>query len=420
VLFSGVLEAGEPPCWLCLDLRSGPRLESWEEAFSSEPVRWPSPEELPRALEEWRDWPALTPALRRALPLLETFERQALLADLAAGGGDLFAYGRDAELELVAWPLPELLRGGREERVFEDVLEAASLAGTARIFGALAAMDREAQARQERRETRRLWRLLEKLDEEEARLRVLADKQREGLALQAQLWRYPPDFRSGELSLDTPEGPVLIRPDPRHSLREHMERLFHSAGRGRRGLVLLEQRRAALRLRLAQIATEPHAEQAGASREGADLAAPHDQDRTPAALPEARKHSGLPANVQAFVSSDGIVILRGRDAEGNRALLRLAQPCDLWMHVEGGPGAHVLVRRDQEREIPGRSLEEAANLALAKSWRRGSARAGVLCAQARHVRPVKGGKPGSVRVDKVECSLEVQLDPDIELRVTRL
>jgi hypothetical protein len=44
----------------------------------------------------------------------------------------------------------------------------------------------------------------------------------------------------------------------------------------------------------------------------------------------------------------------------------------------------------------------------------------VLCAQARHVRPVKGGKPGSVRVDKVECALELQLDPDIELRVTRL
>jgi hypothetical protein len=55
-----------------------------------------------------------------------------------------------------------------------------------------------------------------------------------------------------------------------------------------------------------------------------------------------------------------------------------------------------------------------------KSWRRGSARAGVLCAQARHVRPVKGGKPGLVRVDKVECTLEVRLDPDIELRITRL
>jgi len=120
------------------------------------------------------------------------------------------------------------------------------------------------------------------------------------------------------------------------------------------------------------------------------------------------------------LSSDGIVILRGRDAEGNRALLRLANPCDLWMHVEGGPGAHVLVRREQGREIPRRSLEEAANLALVKSWQRGSAKAGVLCAQARHVRPVKGGKPGSVRVDKVECALEVQLDPSIESRATRL
>ena len=268
-----LLFSGAPPCWLCLDLRTGPRLESWEESFSSDSVRWPSPEELPRALEEWQGWPVLTPTLRRTLPLLDALEGQALLADLAAGGGDVFAYGRGAEFELFAWPLPELLRGGREERVFEDVLEAATLVGTARIFGA---------------------------------------------------------------------------------------------------------------------------------------------------LPEARKQSGLPANVQAFVSSDGIVILRGRDAEGNRALLRLAKPCDLWMHVEDGPGAHVLVRREPGQELPRGSLEDAANLALVKSWRRGSARAGVLCAQARHVRPVKGGKPGSVRVDKVECTLEVQLDPDIELRVTRV
>ena len=280
ILFSAAPEDGARPCWLCLDLRSGPRLESREDPIVDSPVRWPSPEELPRALEDGRGWPALTPELRRTLPLLEALEQQALLADLAVGGGDLFVYGRDAALEIVAWPLPDALREGREERVFTDALEAARLAGTARIFGDPAALDRGAR-------------------------------------------------------------------DP----------------------------------------------------------------RTP---------SGLPANVQAFASSDGIVILRGRDARGNWALLRLAGPYDLWMHVEGGPGAHVLVRREQGRELPQRSLHEAANLALVKSWRRGSARAGVLCAQARHVRPVKGGKPGSVRVDKVECALELQLDPDIELRVTRL
>jgi hypothetical protein len=36
------------------------------------------------------------------------------------------------------------------------------------------------------------------------------------------------------------------------------------------------------------------------------------------------------------------------------------------------------------------------------------------------VRPVKDGKPGSVRGDEVEYVLELTLDPDIELRVTRL
>jgi hypothetical protein len=247
-------------------------------------------------LEEWHEWTALTPALRRTLPLLEELERQALLADLDAGGGDVFVYGQGSELELFAWPLPVALRGGREERVFEDVLEASSLVGTARIFGAPALAERAA-----------------------------------GDAV--------------------PSAAQACGPVPPQGLR---------------------------------------------------------------------KDTGLPANVQAFASSDGIVILRGRDARGNWALLRLAKPYDLWMHVEDGPGAHVLVRREQGAEIPRRSLDEAANLALVKSWRRGSARAGVVCAQARHVRPVKGGKPGTVRVDKVECALEVQLDPEIELRIARL
>ena len=407
------------PCRLCLDLRLGPRLATWEEQPADDPVRWPTPEELPRALEEWRDWLALTPALRRTLPLLEEPERRALLADLAAGGGDVFVYGREAELDIFAWPLPDALRGGREERVFADALGAASLAGTTRIFGALAVAEREAQDRQERRETQRLRRMLEKFDAEEARLRGLADKQREGLALQAQLWRYPPDFRCGEVILDGPGGPLCLRPDPRHSLREHMERLFRDAGRGRRGLAVLEQRRAELRARLARAEDAPRPE-AGPAHGAQAETVPADREHRPGVLEEGRKHSGLPANVQAFVSSDGIVILRGRDAGGNRALLRLADPYDLWMHVEGGPGAHVLVRRGQGREIPRRSLHEAANLALMKSWRRGSAGAGVICAQARHVRPVKGGKPGSVRVDKVECSLELTLDPDIELHVRRL
>jgi hypothetical protein len=407
------------PCLLCLDVRSGPRLESGEEQPAGDPVHWPSPEELPRALEEWRCWPALTPALRRTLPLLEEPEQRALLADLATGGGDVFVYGREAECEIFAWPLPDDLREGREERVFTDALEAASLAGTARIFDALAAREREAHKRQERREAERLRRLLAKLDAEEARLRELAHMQREGLALQAQLWRYPPDFRCGELILDSPDGPLCIRPDPRHSLREHMERLFHGAGRGRRGLALLEQRRAKLRALLvrAEAAARPEAGRIYGAR--AEIA-PSGRERDPGALEKGRTHAGLPANVQAFASSDGIVILRGRDAAGNRALLRLADPYDLWMHVEGGPGAHVLVRRGQGREIPRRSLLEAANLALAKSWRRGSAGAGVMCAQARHVRPAKGGKPGAVRVDKVECVLEPALDPDIELRVRRL
>jgi predicted ribosome quality control (RQC) complex YloA/Tae2 family protein len=127
----------------------------------------------------------------------------------------------------------------------------------------------------------------------------------------------------------------------------------------------------------------------------------------------------LPKNVRAFVSGDGLLLLCGRDAAGNLALLRLARPDDLWLHAEGGPGAHVLVRSGRS-EIPERSLHEAAQLAVAKSIWRGSARARVICARARFVRPVKGAPPGTVRVEKTECVRDIAPDADCVARIARV
>jgi predicted ribosome quality control (RQC) complex YloA/Tae2 family protein len=117
--------------------------------------------------------------------------------------------------------------------------------------------------------------------------------------------------------------------------------------------------------------------------------------------------------VQAFRSSDGLFMLRGRDARGNLAALKLARPDDLWLHAEGVAGAHVILRCPPGR-IPERSLREAGALAALKSPFREAGAAKVQCARARHVHPVRGAKPGTVRVDRGEPGLTVRVDPELE------
>lgn len=81
--------------WLLLDLREGPSLHflSEGEAPEGEAPDWPGPDTLAQALQDWRAWPVLTPALRRTLTCLEEPEQWALVEDLRAGGGDVFCYG---------------------------------------------------------------------------------------------------------------------------------------------------------------------------------------------------------------------------------------------------------------------------------------------------------------------------------------
>lgn len=435
----GALPAGVA-LWLLLDLREGASLHfqtpgTEQACLPPEPdtPHWPAPEALPDALAHWRDWPVLTPALRRSLAHLEAPEQWALLEDLRAGGGDVFLYAEAAPdngtappvRAVSAWPLPPALRGDLRERSGDDVAELVEQAARHLVLARLAEAETAQRAKPLQRRLRRIERLLKTLGEEEKRLRAMTGRQADALALRAHLWRWDADLRAPFVTLPpegeddaggTPDGGEAgrrIRLDPRHSLRANMERMFHAAKRGRRGLELLEPRRAALldeaeqlRRALAGSAPPPAAPGDGtqtAHRPASDRAAPP---------------RDLPPHVLAFCSDDGFQLLRGRDAKGNAALLRKAAPGDIWLHAEGGPGAHVLIRRAHAgQEVPERTLEQAGCLAACKSWRREAASARILYAEARHVRPLRGAPTGTVRVDRVLTTREVPVDPALEARL---
>src|SRR3954452_22412626 len=92
-------------------------------------------------------------------------------------------------------------------------------------------------------------------------------------------------------------------------------------------------------------------------------------------------------------------VLIGRTAAANDYLsLRLARPGDLWFHIRGMPGSHVVLRVPAD-SAPDRSTRElAAAIAAYHSKARPAGRVSVSCTDARHVSKPAQAKPGTVSI----------------------
>lgn len=126
--------------------------------------------------------------------------------------------------------------------------------------------------------------------------------------------------------------------------------------------------------------------------------------RKPAASPTARP--------LRFTSPDGFRVWVGKNALQNEELtFRRAAPDDLWLHARGVPGAHVIIQAEG-RVVPEATVKWGAGLAAYYSRGRDDTQVAVDVVQRRHVRRLKGGRPGQV-VYRHEGTLRVapQLPP---------
>ena len=244
----------------------------------------------------------------------------------------------------------------------------------------------------------------------------MRDRQKDALLLQSQLYLFRQDDKLGSVTLEGPDGPVTLALDKKLTVRENMAALFHQAGRGKRGLAHLERRRAEVRAQKEEAEASMLRMLASVSGAG-PLSAAKEKKREAktASLP-----SGLPKQVQAFRSSDGFLMLRGRDTRGNAFALKLAAPHDYWLHTADGPSAHVIIRRDHAgQEVPERTLHEAGMLAALKSWQKDAESASIQYSLAKYIHPMKNAAPGMVRIDKSEGAFRVRLEHDLEERLEK-
>jgi predicted ribosome quality control (RQC) complex YloA/Tae2 family protein len=124
--------------------------------------------------------------------------------------------------------------------------------------------------------------------------------------------------------------------------------------------------------------------------------------KAPAKTPS-RKQGKTPAisGVRRYMSSDGYEILVGRAARDNDNLtFKIAQPNDLWLHTGDYSGSHVVVRNPTRKEIPHRTIIEAAQLAGRFSQASNDSKVVVHYTPRKFLSKSKGAAPGLVRLSR--------------------
>ncbi len=120
-------------------------------------------------------------------------------------------------------------------------------------------------------------------------------------------------------------------------------------------------------------------------------------------------------NAKYYRSPEGLLIIVGMDDRSNDQLsLKVADQNDLWFHVAGFPGSHVVLRCGGETPDKA-SVEMAAQLAAWYSKMRKGGTVSVSCCQARNVSKPHKAPPGTVSIRK-EKTLKVR--PTLHEEVT--
>lgn len=131
-----------------------------------------------------------------------------------------------------------------------------------------------------------------------------------------------------------------------------------------------------------------------------DLAALENFDKSPS--PTTKKQptpTKTISGVRRYLSTDGYEILVGRSSRDNDTLtFRIAHPNDLWMHAGDYPGSHVVIRNPTRKEIPHRTIIEAAQLAGKFSQASEDAKVVIHYTERKFLSKPKGAAPGLVRL----------------------
>ena len=332
--------------------------------------------------------------------------------------------GTRPELALGApWKAPETGPPRRGADRFEAVGDAELLAAIEEHYGAQEVADSQAELRRRidrslSRERRRVARKLDKLAAELAKSRQAEELARHGELLKGALSRVRRGTTAVTVRDDVSGEDVTIALDPALSPSENLDGLFRRYKKALRRLakggaqhdsVSKAQRELeALSARFAAAADDEALRVFAGTEEVRSLLARH----TPVVPGPRGARAGPPAEVQLgkhrvprrlvprrYVTAGGLEVWVGRsDAANDFLTTRLARGKDLFFHLDGAPGSHVVLRTEGRDDPPSDAVLDACELAVHYSKAKNASRADVHVVPIRNVRKPKGAKPGLVTV----------------------
>ncbi|NDV22013.1 NFACT RNA binding domain-containing protein [Desulfovibrio sp. JC022] len=390
--------------YLLLDMKKGVSLiHDLPEGFPA-PVTWPSYEEARSDDEVWRNFPQISPPLRKTLSGLPEEKGRNLLNRLEDGITDHF-YISEKKGELTAprvWSNPK-----GEEQAYDSAIEASSIYGEKILFPVMERMENAEQRSTLKSGKKKFKKIFKRIEQEEERLRSMQARKIEAEALQAEMYRLKDLRELDRVTVNHPEhGEMEVELDPLLTPAENMEKIFRFAAKAQRGFKHMERRK-----------QEVEAEHELFLK--ANLMPSTDKGRKKKNIEIPKKYKSIAASL--FISSDGFLMIRGKNSKANHEILsKVSSVFDYWFHVQGGPGSHVILKRDHPgQEVPEQTLREAAILAALKSYRTNDSKADVMCALVKDVRKVKGWAHGQVAVDSVLQNLHVDIDQSLEEKLAK-
>ncbi|SDN62056.1 Predicted component of the ribosome quality control (RQC) complex, YloA/Tae2 family, contains fibronectin-binding (FbpA) and DUF814 domains [Desulfonauticus submarinus] len=377
--------------FLELSLESEPKIV---EKPILEEVIWPSLEEIDSNKEIFRIYPQISPPLRKFLASLSKERKKNFYLKLQVEKSfDFYIY----ENNILLWE-----QGSNVISKTDNPLEALSIFGEYKLKEIIG--ERFSKLKQQNREEKRLKKILLKLEEDKKKLKKRIELLEYGKLLQANLYNLDRNKKVSKVNvIDFTGNTITIFLDCKKTILENMENFFKQAAKGERGLKAIEKRKQQIQKQLQDVRIKQKQEIKIKQK----------------AFFVPKKYQGL--QIKAFISSDGFLILRGKNSKANHKLLSVASPFDLWFHAQDGPGAHVILRRDSKKqEVPLQSLKEAACLAALASYQKNAEKGKVMCAEVKNVRKVKGLSLGQVIVDKILHSFWIDIDPNLETKLRYL
>lgn len=220
--------------------------------------------------------------------------------------------------------------------------------------------------------------------------------------------------------------PIAIVMDSNLSAAENAQKFYQQYARAKRRKEGAQKAYDHLQLEITKLKTiEQRIEQSKSIEELSNLkqAVLPDESNSLAkkALPSS-KNTRKPNFISA-TSSDGWRIYMGRNRLENDRLLRtLAQPDDIWLHVLGQSGSHVLIKAlSTKNEPPMTTIMEAAQIAayFSKAKPTTTAKVRVVYTQCRFVKKIGASKSGVVTYER-EKTIEVNINSSSPKLITQL